>query len=1070
MAGELERQIQIIYETHGAEAVKRAAAAIEERLGGVEKATDGVTDAQGRLRDAAGKFLPMFKDGVADAAVIQAKLNAKIDEMKGDAAFDRAALKSRAFVKALKESEAAARRLEYAGMSAFEKFESAIEKTEVLTGALDVAVMAGEAFWATWTAGAQAADLKATVAQFQGIANASQGAASVLGKSAASRNALRGREMGLTDATLAKVTQLAEAAAARTVATEGGNFKELVQQFTTQFQDELQTGQLGSAFQALGADAGVVEAEIRRQARAMGVLPEALSATHREAIILESGMYSAARGMAAFRVDAQKTQSSVEAFLKSTAEDFATLFVRADTLDTVDTKKRRLSSAERELEAQKILANSGGGGREGVAAAAATKAFELTKEVAQLKEDIKASKAARSAALAAPLTEQLKRRAEGVEQRLTKEERAQFGDTAGADSLRDLAHIYRQIAETREKGGVYEKQHLKVLREQLVSVGKMDDTQAESIIKLMTAAHLKGEAQKLEVHSLKVAQESLQNRAAFERRQLAINKGLTRAKRIEIARSAAAKEYRANIAAQSDSMDAFRAALEGEGVQRRMNVATQKAQVEIELEFASALTDSQKEALELRKKILTVQDEVARSTDNAADFNRQMGRVVLARTFGDGVDAIERLNQRLGGTKAQIQGVLGLAARMAGTFDKVSGGGLLGIGLSKGGKADPARRGGRGGRDGAAELLRRAETAGVDELVKMDIEIQRQLAKDLKTARGRDTLIEAAMGVHAEGMRELNKKIEQRMKEAAEKARAEAEKLGGAFAGVGSRMIAKLNAREDLSFRAGLRGQSGEERGFAQRRKAIEDQLASDLATHRDNDHAKLEALLVYWDARDQITRERQEAEAQREAQRLEQINADIQRTIDATRAMHDQFELSASGEGVFKMTSGLMAMGDALTAVQAAQEKNGDVVGPALAAGDKLVSGMIENQKAMAVWKAAMSFANAGFAFASMDWIRGAMFSAAGIQYTAIAAGNPKSKGGGGSSGGSRQRARTSQDRGSQLPVRRQQGPQTILNVFVDPLSGQAVVRAANGAVARGSRVKFDGRLNSNAVMRTEL
>jgi hypothetical protein len=1040
---------------------------------------------------------------------VQDQVNAKVSAMREERSIAEATLRSKEFRAEKKKQAAIERELESIGKTRQERIAETLEGFENLTGAIDLAVMAGEAFWATWNAGVAAADLAATAANFKDIAGEAAGTSAIVGRGAATRGALRGAEKGLSATAVKSIDAFAEAAARRQVALEGGDFRELVASFTAQFQDEVATGKLGGAFEALGVSSDTVDLAIRNQARAMGVSAEAMAAASKEAILLEQGTLAAGRAFGTFEAGAVKTQASIKSFLEQTAGDIAKAFTDAATSAPQDLRDALAEARARAARATDVK------GR-GVSASVQLRERELRQEVAgkegrgrldTLSPEAEAEIASRLATFVDSLGAAERAAVERLERRIAEKQSAALlgglgealaaqGEAQeqisqeGAENLTNIAGIFEQISALRAKGVDENDEQLKQYIELLASFDGITLAQARQLVNAARGNDLLKTAGDLRAKSLKVAQDTLRARAAETRRVLGLNKGLTKTERIERSREAAQQEFQANLAGQATSYDDFQDKLSDEATIRRGLIAEQKAQVDVELQFKSGLNASQLEALKLRQRVAQVADEVSRSTETTNEFNRELGRVILSHTFGAGVEAAERLNVKIGDAKIGLGGVLNVAERLVGALNEASGGKLLSDALKPAKKEAEKRarggRGGRGGDGGRGDLLARAELAGLDQFSQELIRIQRQSAKDIKTARGDKSLLAAAAGIDAESMADLRDKIWAATKSA-----------GSTLLQAAGEERERILAAQETSTRNAIRTGGGSP---AEQRRALEFDAAKrafdqQMELAQGNRSLELQAQLDFNEAAfaldlqaaqdKQALRDQEQAwkeeDAAREAQRFADLNATIGSLIDQGRSMRDSFTFDdAAAEGLFHTAQGILSMGDAMSAVAEAQAKGESAVGPIMGALDKMAGGIIKNEKLIAVWKSAMSFANAAFAFAGLDFFHGAMYTAAGVQYGAIAAGSPKgggkgasaSSGAGGSSGGggASRRARTSQTGGGGLPLRRQQQTGTVLNIFVDPLSGQAIVREANGAVSKDTSLKFDKRLSKNSVTRTEL
>jgi hypothetical protein len=1112
---------------------------------------------------------------------VQDQVNAKVAAMREERSIAEATLRSKEFRAEKKKQAAIERELETIGKTRQERIAETLEGFENLTGAIDLAVMAGEAFWATWNAGVAGADLGATAANFKAIADEAAGTSAIVGRGAATRSALRGRSLGLSAGTGRSVASFAEAAARRQVSLEGGDFRELVASFTTQFQDEIATGKLGSAFQALGVDSASTELAIRNQARALGVSADSMSAAAKEAVLLSQGTLAASTAFGAFEVGAAKTQAGIKSFLEQTAQDIATAFTKAagGVSESVeeqlrDLRARRKEETERRVdlfqtrdeftEGVKGLAFRQGTGaasgktflREDTAeqrAAAGIVRGRIRKNILENSKTVRLiqtrinqleaqQERKRSAAITTGLEPALVAQAEQLEQ----------ATASGSDELSSLAAAFDEVGKARAANN---KERLKELAEVIGTFEGITSEQAKAIVQTVRGNDLQKMSNTFNAQALKIKKDALLARSVESRRVLSINKGLSKASRIEKARLAAQQEFQANLADQATSYDDFQNKLGDETTIRRGLIAEQKAQVDVELQFKSGLNESQLEALKLRQRVAQVADEVSRSTETTNEFNRELGRVILSHTFGAGVEAAERLNVKIGDAKIGLGGVLNVAERLVGALNEASGGKLLSDALKPAKKeAEKKPRGGRGGRGGdggRGDLLARAELAGKGDISRRLIAVQRQLAKDVKTARGDETLLAAAFGISKAETDKLQKQIWENAKKAGQEirdaAKAERQRLRDEQV--------RINEEQAVDARNAIRtsGMSEVDQRRALARDAAKREFEERMAQAKGNSVRELEARLDFNDAMFELdveaARAREELKAQerenelaeskafwggvrqtkadmlrdtlgpiagftsfsddfastlkQEAQAAADAKADAQdaafaargsdekaqrfrasfeydeetqATIDAFKGMELALnELGAASDVVINNLD-MMAQGE-MTAAEAATGSTTAILG----AVGRTTKGVVKDKKAQAFVMGGFELAQALSSTAEaiinpVFWPKAAAHYASSAQFFALGGGGSKATlkktggGGAGSRSRDRQRSRTSQTGGGGLPLRRQQQTGTVLNIFVDPLSGQAIVREANGAVSKDASLKFDKRLSKNSVTRTEL
>ena len=1181
MAEIFEREIRLVYEDVGAARVNTTAQVIETRLRGLGDAARDAADGQGdltkntRSATVATKQLQAALDGVDEQ---QRRVNEEIDDLNAEAEFNRAKLATQGYAQALRQANKAQEKLDRAGRSRLESMRETLEGMDNIAAAVGIATTVVAGFWAAWAHGVASADLEKTAENFKKIAasRASAGTAAVIGGAAATRGALRGATMGFDARTLSSLDGFAEAAARRTVALEGGDFREIMAGFSKQFQDELASGQLGEAFSSLGVSADAVDLAIRNQARAMGLSAEAMSSAAKEAIFLEQGALAAGSAFRVFEGQGQKQQASVKSFLESAAKDVSLAFanVGSDTRGSAE----KLAAAQVEFDERlaerlafvSIESKSATGGTQSElnvlrmiaiqrgASDAPSKSFvtdegsglgdvferadlnnainrllvegdeKLTALDKQITGTIASIAAAESAALITSL-----------EAAVIKQEelREQLGGD-GAETLQNLAGILTEINSAQDDA---DGDRLDALTELLSTFDGFSQATAEQLVNTATSGDLAKTALAFNAKALKVAKDTRIHKASAARQQLAINKSLTRTERIEQSRNAAAQEFEALIAGQSENYDDFQSKLGEESVIRRKTLAEQKAQVDVELEFAATLTKSQREALELRQKVLGVTDEISRSTETTEGFNDALGRVVLAQTFGGGVDAMERLNIKIGAAKIGFGGLLSIAERLTGAINEASGGRLLSSALATREKVEKKKKSGKSGDGGRGDLLLRGELAGLGDVSKELIRIQRQTKKDLKTARGDETLIAAAMGISEAANADLRKRIWDSAKKAGIEATAAAKVERLKAQALDAQNAIRAGGGSFAEQRAALERDAAQ-RAFEERMELAKGNQAMELSARLDFNDAIFDLDLEAARAREEIKAKEREADKeeskafwsgikktkadmlrdtlqpiagvnafgddfasglQAEAQAAADAKADAQDAAFAARGSDEKaqrfkasFQYDEETQAAIDAFKGvelaLNEMGGASDTVidNLAKMADGEMSAAEAATGSttailgavgRTTKGVVKDKKAQAFVMGGFELAQALSSTAEaiinpVFWPKAAAHYASSAQFFALGGGGSKatlskSGGGAGSNTKDRQSKRTSQSTGgSGLPLRRQAQTGTILNIFVDPLSGQAIVRSANGAVSKDNTIKFDSRLNKNSVTRTEL
>lgn len=976
-----------------------------------------------RLRDdfkaaeqSAKKFGIGAEEGLGAASRAARQLREEMEAIEEQRALDKQRRSSKAYVQALKEANAEARKLERATMTTGERAAAFLEGAENIQGFVDLLTTAKDAVVALWEVmkeGRALADLNTTLDRFGNAANAAAvrgQTGNVLSQRQAAQISLRGASRGLSSREVTDLAALAKAAASKRVLTEGGDIAEVTNEIARTLQDEFKTGKIGAAFAELGVSQQQYEQALRREARARGVLPEAVDTLTKREILLTQARKDGARTAAVYRTSMADAGASLEAFLKTFRDKVGEALSGADD-GGVGAARGRLSRAQDKFRAADAQLRSGRGN----AYAAAQRARDARAEITSAESDLRAAEVARSGAL----QEQLAKRLVDL-----AAQRQQI-DGTGLEKSRAMSRLLEQHAKAHarikrlQESGTYSAaeaatQHSEMsgtLSQQLQKHHDLTKAQADQIALQIKADDLAKLSAELKANSLDIERQALKSRVDFLDLELKTNDALTKGQRVAMARELAEKRSRSALAARATDYANLVTLEKDSRAQLIRRLSVEQAVTAENLKYTNLMTQQEEKQLRLKKGLIDLRLEAAK----------------LAGTESEQMDIVLK----------------GVARRAFGSKKKAA-----------------PKRGDSGLGDRRRALSERAEVSGLDDYSRRLIEIERQYKTDLKTAGRIKKLADAAAKIRADTLAALE--------------RGRAERLGSALAAVASKVVARDVERAEA--------EAEERKRKAEERAALLDSLVDRTPVEQlENERDKL--LEKYKNDKEvelAVTKHYNEriAEAKREARNAE---LEIDRSFYA--ALQSETEQFASG---FEMRAGsiqesigdlgTVALGMLETIKEAEKHDNNSAkaVSAVLAGGDKILGAVIKNQRAIAVWKAAMAAANAAMAFATPGGMaQGIGYSIAAVKYAAIAAGNPKGGGGGGSGAGRARgaaaRATTSQSRAN-VPLPRQQGPQTIVNVFVDPLTGDKMVGAVNRSSSRNSTLKFDARAVSGTNARTEL
>lgn len=407
---------------------------------------------------------------------------------------------------------------------------------------------------------------------------------------------------------------------------------------------------------------------------------------------------------------------------------------------------------------------------------------------------------------------------------------------------------------------------------------------------------------------------------------------------------------------------------------------------------------------------------------------------------------------------------------------------------------DEKNKGGGKKDDGKQALRERAEMIGLEDFEKARLAAERTLAKDMKTAGADPALKDAARKIYADAV--------------GKPALDELARIGGAMAGMTTQIGGMIAASGKALFsnpevadmikasranllKAGLSMQTVD-LGGGRSRKRTEQEV---------NAQIELIALEKEWAAKKEILQEGSEAylvvmsdyllkkkdlEGQLKTQQEESILSAlagfegvfgaVQGTFDSlmeSGTVGEQAVASLSGTVLmlgqdmagmadqFKGIDEAMAKGS-ITSGQAEVQKANAIVGAA----GRAAAGVIKNERARAAVQGAVEVALAASSFAIGDIAGGIAHSAAAALFFTASG-----RGSGGTAAARNitpRRSAAGSDRGSSAGDRRQSTTQ--VNIYMNPITGRAIVDRVNQDSARQAGLAFNGRVMQGAARRPEL
>jgi colicin import membrane protein len=1054
-----------------------------------------------------------------------------IDEIKDiseQAGIDRARLKSRDYVKALRAATKAQDKLNFASKGFVERSKDFVEmggNLEHFTSLLGTVTGAAELFWETMKAGAERRDVEAALSRLEGAATSAQirgATGGITSGAAAGRIAARGADVGLTAAQSTQIAGLAKVAAQRKFITEGGDLKELTVQFSKQLQDELRAGKLGAAFEAVGVGAERFEASLREEAKIRGVGVENLSVYAREQILLNQAQEDGARTAVLFRTTFSDGMASTEAALANFRDSIGATI--SELAQGGAAPGGTVAGVDIDAAAARALDIAGSVQRQfGV-----EKSEEIIKALAQSEKGVELGTALigainleqranieRSAAVAKGFEENLPRLIEDAIQR---------GDTelinrieGGLQDIIDRGDLqistegaledpvgFAQSVESIRSAQKLANEETATRRDLVAFVGAERAKELATTLRSVDAERLLAT---VGASTFAASKKNAAARLSFLQTELQLNDTLSLSERTKKEIEIIEQESLVAQHARSANMEQLNKLIDSEKAKRLLTLRQDAKKLELEAELNTTLTRQERERLKTLAAAKRLEEQTLRNVENVDDMGDALARAAIGKFFDNGSASAKLLEGTLGTFPGLLSGATDFAAGFVAELDKATGAGILAseslAGLFEAPKAAAApaeekrRRGGGGrGRD-RAELLARAERVGLSELEERRRDIEEQFKKDLKTARKVESLVAAATKIHTDAIANL---LEERIAGLAARGAAAADTLAGFVGGVTD----QFKEQQELVSQIKDSLASDEDRQISQ----LSDQMNARLELVSGNleaeifvrlDHARqlgeIEDARAAQEAENlQLAQEkREEDQRARELERQKRFAA-----FDEVRAMTDELAGEFSGDNVDQRAAMLLGAADALlisgsavdrlmtdlgavaqsladNEITAAQATLRTVSG-ALSAAGAITGGTIKNVKTRAKVLGALESALALASFAELNIPGGIAHTAAAVKFFSLA---------GGGAGTvepakdarkqTRERNRRTSLSRTTLPSDNRFGGQQQINMnFFSSLDarppGEIVVDAANAVAREGRGVGFDGALFESQTRRSGL
>jgi len=668
---------------------------------------------------AAKKAQDALNDSVSEAEEEVDDLTRALREMRDEKAFIRLRLQSKEYRKEVRELAKEQRRLELASMPALERMSQSLEFAENLSAGLDLATSSAEAFWEAFTIGAERADLERTARNIEGISSASeraQGLAPTTGRGAALRAGLQAVELGINDADAKLLTELAQVAARRQVALEGGDISEVTTELIKQFQEGFASGQITQPLEALGESAVTIERAQIEAARASGIMAESLTAAQQQQILLQRGLDASTSASLRFSVASQESAASVSNFAADLQGSFGAALANltgagsggVGDVEGIEARlaevRERIETAEQSIAetAGEALLNSANSivglvdnvklGRDILA-----DVNKLREQEAKLLESLASAQAERVRAEVAAFTQQF---IPQIEREFERIEIAGGGE--GAERLSALGDVLFQIAEARAEvagqGAEAEAEaaaaQIEVLQRELkineATARRLAlETEIGTVLRLgervrstALAAEQKGIDARIkileaEIKSGRVAEQTTQTLANGEKIRTSTFRTLSRQEVAQRKAAIAELQIQRSLSEQLKERSELGEILDDENIRQQVALAAAKARNEESLRFGDSLTEAEKKSIMLENKLIDVKTQILGATDSQLAFRQELGKVAVAKLFNRGAQASTLFGKTLENNVRLMSTLQRVSGRVLGTFDAISGGAVL---------------------------------------------------------------------------------------------------------------------------------------------------------------------------------------------------------------------------------------------------------------------------------------------------------------------------------------------------------------------------------------------------------
>lgn len=485
---------------------------------------------------------------------------------------------------------------------------------------------------------------------------------------------LRAAELGISKDT-GKLAGLSQALAGRSVLMgESTDMGQAAQQALQQLQEEFARGELGQSFKDLGVSVSQYDDAVRRAAAQRGVLPEALDLQTRQQILLAQATKDSTTALALYSAEQVRGGVSTKNFLNDVRDSFGQL-VSGNAMHefTVASKEAQIEALKKPMSLKgNMSANALRHGAEFTDTDAEEgRRLALREAQASLEKIKEVERLAATRALKDEMGKQLDTilliGGEGAQEVLRLTEMLRLTKEASIFDIEKLNALDAMAS----KSGLMTSEMLAQLKAKVGQKG-IDELILELESKMLpaqikaTEAHLAGA--KARAEGLKFAE------ATAEKTTSQIQQETKR----DIARLDFQQQflkYQYSIGATADEANER---LKSDRIQQMMLLEGERAINAEKKALTYLMTENQKKQEEARDTVFDVKQQLLGASDNMEMFNREMGRAVAVQAFSKISDDGQLLLEKLIGGKAELDGMVVSAGRLAGALNNLSGGKLFG--------------------------------------------------------------------------------------------------------------------------------------------------------------------------------------------------------------------------------------------------------------------------------------------------------------------------------------------------------------------------------------------------------